>query len=614
MTRLAIVSRADCKSKDCGQVCIKYCPVNLTGVECIQLDEKKIATISEYLCNGCGICIKKCNPWKAIKIINLPESLDTQVTHRYGQNLFKLHRLPIPSKGQVTGLVGQNGSGKSTSLKILSGEIKPNLGHFEEDIPDWDDIIHHYRGSKLQAYFRQIASNELKISLKPQAVDKIPKVAKGAVKTLLNSVDERGVVNELKSEFSLETVWDRKLSVLSGGELQRVAIAATLARDSDVYLIDEPTSYLDVRERMRVATEIRKLAEEKIVIVVEHDLAVLDYLSDQIQLYYGEGGAYGVVSVPMSVKEGINNFLDGYIPAENMRFRPEPLKFIRSDLSDQNIDHLYPLISYGRMTKDFDKFSLEVEPGNLYTADILGIIGPNGIGKSTFAKLVAGLEKPSTLESDIELLRKRIIPEEDDEEEDEEDLVLTLSYKPQYLDNDSYDTVEQVLTRANPASTRSSFFKTELITPLNLEGLMSHQLDTLSGGELQKVGIATCLAKEADLYLIDEPSAFISAEDRVMIGKTIRRMIMHRRAAGFVIEHDLMLQSYVSDRIIHFTGEPGVNGHASKPLSTKEGMNSFLKIQNVTFRRDNKTGRPRVNKPTSRRDQSQKDSGKYYLG
>ncbi len=616
MTRLAIVSRGDCKSKDCGQVCIKYCPVNLTGLQCIQLDEKKIATISEYLCNGCGICVKKCDPWKAIKIINLPESLDTQVTHRYGQNQFKLHRLPIPSKGQVTGLVGQNGSGKSTSLKILSGEIKPNLGHFEDDIPDWDDIIHHYRGSKLQNYFSQIANNELKISLKPQAVNKIPKVAKGAVKTLLNSVDERGVVNELKSEFSLDTVWDRKISVLSGGELQRVAIAATLARDSDVYLIDEPTSYLDVRERMRVATEIRKLAEEKIVIVVEHDLAVLDYLSDQIQLYYGEGGAYGVVSVLMSVKEGINNFLDGYIPAENMRFRPEPLKFIRSDLSDQNIDHLYPLISYGSMTKDFDKFSLEVEPGSLYTADILGIIGPNGIGKSTFAKLVAGLEKPTTSEGEIELLRKRILPDEDDEEEEEEeeDLTLTLSYKPQYLDNDSYDTVEQVLTRSNPASPRSSFFKTELIRPLNLEGLMSHQLDTLSGGELQRVGIATCLAKEADLYLIDEPSAFISAEDRVMIGKTIRRMIMHRRAAGFVIEHDLMLQSYVSDRIIHFTGEPGMYGHASKPLSTKEGMNSFLKIQNVTFRRDNKTGRPRVNKPMSRRDQSQKDSGKYYLG
>ncbi|MFV2014096.1 MAG: ATP-binding cassette domain-containing protein, partial [Candidatus Heimdallarchaeota archaeon] len=347
-----------------------------------------------------------------------------------------------------------------------------------------------------------------------------------------------------------------------------------------------------------------------------HDLAVLDYMSDQIQLYYGESGAYGVVSNLMSVKEGINVFLDGYIPSENMRFRPEPLKFIRSELSDQNIDRNYPLISYGKMTKKFDTFFLEVEPGKLYPSDILGIIGPNGIGKSTFAQLVAGLEKPTTVDQEIELLRKRIIPDEEDEEEEDEDdeLVLQISYKPQYINSESYDTVEQVLTRANPASARSSFFKTELIRPLGLESLLSHGVDTLSGGELQRLGIASCLAKEADLYLIDEPSAFISAEDRVMVGKTIRRMIMHRRAAGFVIEHDLMLQSYVSDRIIHFTGEPGIKGHASSPLSTREGMNSFLKLQNVTFRRDNNTGRPRVNKPNSKRDLTQKSSGQFYLG
>ena len=128
------------------------------------------------------------------------------------------------------------------------------------------------------------------------------------------------------------------------------------------------------------------------------------------------------------------------------------------------------------------------------------------------------------------------------------------------------------------------------------------------------MGIATCLAKEADLYLIDEPSAFISAEDRLMVAKTIRRMIMHRRAAAFVIEHDLMLQSYISDRIVHFTGDPGVSGEASEPLSVKDGMNSFLKIQGVTFRRDQLSGRPRVNKLDSKLDKEQKSSGDYYLG
>lgn len=618
MTRLAIVSREDCKSKECNEVCIKYCPVNLTGYKCIVLDDKKKAQISESLCTGCGICIKKCNPWDAIKIINLPEDLDRHVTHRYGPNLFKLHRLPYPRKGKVIGLVGQNGSGKSTSLKILTGEITPNFGVFDEQKNPWDSIKKQYRGSELQKYFEELSSGNMKVSIKPQTIDRIPKVTKGVVKDLIHKVDERGIAEYLKTVFSLDKVWEREINVLSGGELQRLAIAAAMAKDADAYFIDEPTSYLDISERLKVAEEIRKLGKDKVVIVVEHDLAVLDYLSDYVQLYYGVAGAYGVVTAPMSVKDGINIFLDGYIPSENMRFRAEPLKFKKSELSSELIDRRYPLISYGAMTKEFDTFSVSIEAGDLFPGDIIGIIGPNGIGKSTFVKLIAGIDKPTSIEREIELLRKRIVvsdDEEDDEgEEQDTELRLTISYKSQYLDSENDRTVEEVLRDANQEVVFSSFYKTELLTPLDIEKLLSHRINTLSGGELQRVGIAECLARDADLYLIDEPSAFISAEDRVMVGKTIRRLIMHRRAAGLIIEHDMMLQSYISDRIIHFEGDPGVKGHASSPLSVEEGLNAFLKLQNITFRSDKSTGRPRVNKPGSKLDKMQKASGKYYLG
>lgn len=617
MTRLAIVSREDCKSKDCGLVCIKYCPVNLMDYKCIVLDDKKKAVISESLCTGCGICVKKCQPWDALTIINLPEELDKDVTHRYGENAFKLHRLPLPRVGNIMGLVGQNGSGKSTSLKILSGEIKLNLGLFGEDTPEWDEIIKNFRGSELQNYFRKLSENKLKVSIKPQAVDKIPQFAKGIVKDLILKVDERGVAEELKETLNLSKVWEREISVLSGGELQRLAIAAALAKDADAYFIDEPTSYLDIKERLRIAQEIRKLGKNKIMIVVEHDLAVLDYLSDQVQLYYGEAGAYGVVTAPMSVREGINVFLEGYIPAENMRFRSEPLKFKKSELSSFLVDKRYPLISYGKMRKEYETFNVEISGGEMFPGDIVGIIGPNGIGKSTFAQMLTGDVEPSYIEKPIELLRKRIILDDDeDEEEEEEDneLKLTLSYKPQYLEFEEEKLVQDLLLQSNPTILTSAFFKTELLIPLNITNLLSHRIDTLSGGELQRVGIAICLAKEADLYVIDEPSAFISAEDRIMVGKTIRRLIMHRRATGLVIEHDLMLQSYISDRIIHFKGESGVNGIASSPLSVKDGMNSFLKLQNITFRSDKSTGRPRINKLDSKLDKQQKSSGNYYLG
>jgi ATP-binding cassette, sub-family E, member 1 len=617
MTRLAIVDKDSCKPDDCALECIKFCPVNRTGKECIVLPkDSKTARISEVLCNGCGICVKKC-PFDAIKIINLPHELENQITHRYGQNQFKLHRLPVPKKGGVIGLVGQNGAGKSTSLNILSGQIKPNLGYYDRDV-EWDEIIKHYKGNELQSYFKVIADGNFRASIKPQNVERLPSVVKGEVGELINRVDELGLAQEVKQQFSLTNVWDRKLSQLSGGELQRLAIAATIVKDADAYFFDEPTSFLDVRERMKISKYIQNLVnEKKTIVVVEHDLAILDYLSDFIHLYYGVAGAYGVVTYPLSVREGINIFLDGYIPVENMRFRPNPITFHRSVLSDFQGKRRDPLVSYPSMTKDYDTFKMENMAGQMYPGDIVGILGPNGIGKTTFAQMIAGRLEPTSKDGEVELVRRRPreTSDKDKEEEDENlPLILEISYKPQYLDNyyNSGLTIEQMLMQVNPAIIASSFFKTELLKPLGLESLLKRDITTLSGGELQRAAIAHCLAKDADLYLIDEPSAFISAEDRVNIAKSIRRMINYRKSAGIIIEHDLLLQAYISDRIIHFDGEPGQFGKASPPLTVQEGMNDFLKTQEITFRGDPQTGRPRVNKLDSKLDKMQKGSGNYY--
>lgn len=614
MVRLAIVDKDSCKSNECSLECVKFCPVNRTGKDCIVIEESK-ARISEILCNGCAICVKKC-PFDAITIINLPESLDKDITHRYGPNQFKLHRLPIPRKNAVIGLVGQNGAGKSTSLKILSGEIKPNLGHFDNP-PDWDEIIANYRGSQLQNYFKELSMNNLKVAIKPQNIELIPKVARGIVSQLLEKVNERGFTIEgLKEEFNLGNIWNRSLNQLSGGELQRVAIAATLVKDADVYFIDEPSSYLDVKERLRVARLIRNLIEEeKMVLVVEHDLTILDYLSDYIHIYYGEAGAYGVVTHPLSVREGINIFLEGYIPSENMRFRNEPIKFQKTDLLGIMSHRLKPFISYGAMTKAYDTFKVEVQAGSLYNGNIVGIVGPNGIGKTTFVKLIAGKIEPTTIEGEIVLLQPRKVEEDEEENAEEETLNLTISYKPQYLNEikELGITVEMYLKQFDPTAIYSSFIKTELLSPLDVEKLLNRTLDTLSGGELQKVAIAACLLKDADLYLIDEPSAFISAEDRVRMAKAIRRLVMHRKSTALVIEHDLLLQSYIADRIIYFEGEPGRWGKASHPMSVRDGMNAFLKDQGITFRTDPQTKRPRVNKLNSKLDKQQKAQGNYFL-
>jgi ATP-binding cassette subfamily E protein 1 len=154
-----------------------------------------ICFISEALCIGCGMCVRRC-PFDAIRIINLPKGLSTQVTHRYGANAFKLHRLPMPRPGEVLGLVGSNGTGKSTALRILSGNMQPNLGNFDKP-PDWKTILKFFRGSELQNYFTKMLENSMKALIKVQYVDAIikdPKSAKIFVGKRLAFLDKKGIL------------------------------------------------------------------------------------------------------------------------------------------------------------------------------------------------------------------------------------------------------------------------------------------------------------------------------------------------------------------------------------------------------------------------------------
>jgi len=293
VVRIATIDVELCKPKKCNLECIRFCPINRTGTKAIEIREgSKKPIIYEEICIGCGICVKKC-PFKAITIVNLPEELETDLVHRYGINAFKLYRLPIPKEGMITGIIGKNATGKTTALKILSGKLKPNLGCIEKP-PEWDEIIRAFKGTELQRYFKKLVDGRIQAILKIQYVDVVPKYLKGEVGKLLTRVDERNIVQDLKIELGLEKIWSRELKALSGGELQKFLIAATLSKDVDVYMFDEPCSYLDVYERMRIAKIIRRYAVQKgkTAIVVEHDIAVLDYLSDLVHVIYGVPGAY----------------------------------------------------------------------------------------------------------------------------------------------------------------------------------------------------------------------------------------------------------------------------------------------------------------------------------
>ena len=590
MVRVAVLEADRCRPKHCDSVCIRFCPKVRSKIEAIRFEGEK-PVIIEALCSGCGICIKKC-PFNAISIVNLPDELEEEASHRFDVNSFKLFRIPVPSPGVVLGLLGQNGIGKTTAINILSGEIKLNLGRYDNP-PDWPEIIQHFRGSTLQEYFQRLSEKRFKIVYKPQYVDKIPRIISGKVCEVLEKVNDRNKLKIVAEQLQLGVVWNRSLDVLSGGELQRVAVAATLCREADVYLFDEPSSYLDVKQRLEVARAIRGLKNEgKTVIVAEHDLAIIDYLSDQICLFYGVPGVYGIVSHVHGVRVGINIYLQGFIPDENMRFRKEPIEFhIKPPAAGRGGGQI--LVKWENMQKSYKGFQLEVEAGESKEGEVIGILGPNGIGKTTFVKLLAGIEKA---DEGVPVMLYE----------------LQVSYKPQYISAEFEGTVEELLRSVAKDEFTSGWYQSEISNPLKMQPLLDRQLNELSGGELQRVAIAACLSRNVQLYLLDEPSAYLDVEERLIMAKTIRRVVESRNVTAFVVEHDVVAQDFIADRLMVFKGEPSVNGQANQPVSLRKGMNFFLKEMGITFRRDAATKRPRVNKEDSQMDKHQKEIGEYY--
>jgi len=587
--RVAVLDKELCQPKKCGLECIKYCPVNKSGADCIVLNEEtNKALIDEDICNGCGICVKVC-PFEAITIVNLATELATDKIHQYGQNSFRLYKLPNPKKGEVIGLLGRYGMGKSTVINILSGNLKPNLGKYDEP-PEWDEILKFYSGTELKSHFEKIKDGQISASIKPQQVYNITQVFDGTGKELLEKYDERGISNQLIKTLDLKNSIEQNVKELSGGELQRLAVAIASAKDADFYFFDEPSSYNDIYQRMGVARVIQNLAKTgKSVMVVEHDLTLLDYVSDLIEVLYGVSSAYGIVSGVLSTKVGINVFLDGYIPSENVRFRDKKFSFDVSTTAGQFTGET--IIKYPILEKKYSSFSVTIEAGQVHKGEVLGILGANALGKTTMMKMIAGVEKP-----DSGIINKK----------------LKIAYKPQYLSNDIDVDVISLLNKANNQLIEGSQEEEQIVDPLKIKKLYNKSIKNLSGGELQKVSIATCLLQKADLYALDEPSAFLDVEDRIAVAKFIQKFTRSYGKSAMIIDHDVQLLDLVSDSMVIFDGTSGISGHATSPLPKVEAMNKFLKSLDITFRRDEKSQRPRVNKESSRLDKIQKAESNFY--
>ena len=576
--KLAIIHKEKCKPTICGHECKKYCPVEKKENDsCVTIAGK--AAIDEKTCIGCAICVKRC-PFGAIDIINLPSVSEKDLVHRYGKNGFALYGLPIPKEGSVLGLLGRNGIGKTTAVRLLAGTEKINLG---KDSASEQDIKDFFRGNEILRYFENL--DKKKVSYKPQNLSKLAVDVR--VIDLLRQRGDEAQIRKLAERLGVSKVLNNKMNKLSGGELQRVAILAASLGDSDIYFFDEPLAFLDIGERLRVSDFLKELSSGKTLIVVEHDLLILDYLTDYLNIFFGGQGAFGTVSGVKSSREGVNAYLHGFLKEENVRIRDKALNFNftkNSPIGGIKIAE-WPDFSLKFASEDNTSgFELKVNAGEIHENHVIGVLGKNGTGKTSFVRALVG-----ELDTSIGKL----------------DLNLKISYKPQYLFTDSEDFVRDIMFREKINKKMASTF--------HLEVLQGKKLKELSGGELQRFSVARCLAKEADVYLIDEPSAYLDVEERISVAKAIKDIMIERAKTAFVVDHDLLLVSYLADSIINFSGEASVRGEASKIHGFEEGISSLLKSLDITLRKDKESGRPRINKKGSVLDREQKEKEKWAI-
>lgn len=578
--KLAIVHKEKCKPAVCGFECKKYCPVEKKEKDsCIAIGESCI--IDEHSCVGCAICVKRC-PFGAIDIVNLPSVSDEDMVYRYSENGFALYGLPTPKEGSVLGLLGRNGIGKTTAVKILAGAKRLNLG--KSDVSD-EAIKDFFKGNELLRYFEKIGygnpvNSKVKVAYKPQNLSQLS-VDVVAIELLR----KRGTDEEIKKLAELLgvlPVLNNKMNELSGGELQKVAILAASLGNSDIYFFDEPLAFLDIGERLRISDFLKETAKGNTLIVVEHDLLILDYLTDYLNIFFGGQGAFGTVSGLKNSKVGVNAYLSGFLKEENIRIRDKTLNF---NFTKNPAMSGHKIAEWPTFDLKFNSnFKLKVRAGEIHENHVIAILGKNGTGKTTFVRALAG---------EIETSEGKL------------DLNLKISYKPQYLFSDSEEIVRNIMFKEKINKKLASVF--------NLEVLAGKKLSELSGGELQRFSVARCLAKDADIYLIDEPSAYLDVEERIAVAKVIKDIMTERSKTAFVVDHDLLLVSYLADSVINFSGVPGIEGEASEVRNFEDGIGKLLKSLGITLRKDKESGRPRINKKGSVLDREQKEKGNWVV-
>lgn len=431
--------------------------------------------------------------------------------------------------GEFIVLCGKSGCGKSTLLRILNGlipELYPGeltgIGSvLEQELltKEFNEYVREigvvFQNPKTQ-FFTSDVYSELAFAMENYGVSK---------KEMIDRIDE------ITSLFSLEEFLERSMFHLSGGQKQLIAFASASMLQHRLFLLDEPSSNLDEATIEQLKAYLHVLKSQGMTIIVsEHRLYYLTDLADRYLVMEKGQIVENYTSQEMREKSAAD------IQALGLRsLKPTHLtkKVTQAERAAKLVLTCDGLDFYYRKQPSV----LKIPSLTLTSADIIGIVGHNGAGKSTFSKLLSGLIKPK---AGVIKLNQKVMRSK---ELIKESFVVMQDVNLQLF----FETVGKEISLN--AQNTAEFDK--VVAMLNLEPLLMRHPQTLSGGEKQRVAIASALLSGKKIIIFDEPTSGLDLVHMEEVSNTIR-WLHEENILVLVITHDKEFLSQTCQRVLQF--------------------------------------------------------------
>lgn len=458
-----------------------------------------------------------------IEINNLSFKYKSQSNHSLKDINIKI------KKGECILLCGRSGCGKSTLLKLINGII-----------PEFYDG--EISGSVMVNGMNTFTTPIYELSKNVGSVFQNPKTQFYTTNTtdeiafgLENFGIKREVINkrliEVEKELKLEHLMNRNIFELSGGEKQKIAIASIYALNPEIYVLDEPSSSLDIKTMNELSHIITKLKSiGKTIVIAEHRLWYLKDIVDRA-IYIEDGKI---------IKEYSIDEIDNLREAERMRtgLRHTNYKSIKAYVPSETVCNENLLKVENLIFRKSAKTILHIDNLKFHYGNIIGIIGENGIGKSTFAKIVCGLYR----ESKGEFLKKN--KRFSSRSRLKESLLIMQEVNCQLFTDSVYD--ELLLT----SKTKDKNVIDDWIDDMDLKNISERSPHTLSGGQKQRVIILSALLSDKEILFFDEPTSGLDYRNMMIVAKNIKKVKEENRLI-LIISHDTEFLESVCDTVIN---------------------------------------------------------------